>query len=122
MLSSNVISMVKDISSKCLLPPVEDRGELETKFAEAVGAALDASMDGLEKAHKDAIDIVSAEEDKVQNLQNGLDESNSLKEKADGSLAEANEEESEATKKLTEAEAALATHTQKEKALQPKKT
>ena len=46
--------------------PVDNRELLETKFAEAVGAALDASIDGLTKAHKDATDVVAAEEEKVQ--------------------------------------------------------
>merc|ERR550537_391394 len=69
MLSENVVAMVKEISEKCLLPPVENREPLETKFAEAVGAALDASMNGLAKAPKEAIDTVTDEEAKVQSLQ-----------------------------------------------------
>jgi chromosome segregation ATPase len=121
MLSPNVVAMVKEISEKCLLPPVENRAPLETKFAEAVGAALNASMEGLEKAHKDATDVVTADEEKVQNLDNALTEANSLKEKADDSLTKANEAEVEATGKKSESEAALAAHDKEEKGLQPKK-
>merc|ERR1719160_2326982 len=99
--------MVKEIADKCLLPPVETREPLETKFAEAVGTALDAAIDGLTKAHNDANDVVAAEEEKVQNLGNGL--------------AEANEAELEATGKRTDADSALKTHVEEEKTPQPKK-
>jgi chromosome segregation ATPase len=121
MLSPNVIAMVKEIADKCLLPPVENREPLETKFAEAVGVALDASMDGLAKAHKEAIDTVTDEEAKVQSLQDALTECNTMKEKADDSLATANEEELQATGKKTEAESTLADHVKEEQLLQPKK-
>jgi hypothetical protein len=120
-LSPNVVAMVKEIAEKCLLPAVENREDLETKFAEAVGAALNASVDGLAKSHQDTIDIVTAEEAKVENLQGALTEANSLKEKADESLAAANEAELQATAKKTEAEGALSTHMEEEKQLQPKK-
>jgi len=121
MLSPNVVAMVKEIADKCLLPPVETREPLETKFAEAVGAALDASIDGLAKAHQDATDVVAAEEEKVQGLGAALTEAAATKDAADESLAKANEDELEATGKRTEAEAALSTHVAEEKALQPKK-
>merc|ERR1719473_1451032 len=113
--------MVKEVAEKCLIPAVENREPLETKFAEAVGVALDASMDGLAKAHKEAIDTVTDEEKKVQTLQEGLDESNSLKEKSDESLASATEAEMQATEKKNDAENALAAHVEEEKGLQPKK-
>merc|ERR1719313_540488 len=113
--------MVKEVAEKCLLPPVENREPLETKFAEAVGATLNASMEGLAKAHTDATEIVADEEKKVQDLENALDEANSLKEKSDESLTAANEAELQATEKKTEAESALATHIEEEKGLQPKK-
>merc|ERR1719333_312986 len=110
-----------EIADKCLLPPVETREPLETKFAEAVGTALDAAIDGLTKAHNDANDVVAAEEEKVQNLGNGLTEAVSMKEKSDESLAAANEAELEATGKRTDADSALKTHVEEEKTLQPKK-
>jgi hypothetical protein len=121
MLSPNVLEMVKEIADKCLLPPVETRELLETKFAEAVGTALDAANDGLTKAHNDANDVVASEEEKVQNLGNGLTEAVSMKEKSDDSLAAANEAELEATGKKTDADSALKTHVEEEKTLQPKK-
>jgi hypothetical protein len=121
MLSQNVVAMVKEIAEKCLLPPVEERQELETKFAEAVGAALDSSIEGLSKAHQEAIDTVADEETKVNSLEAALTESNALKEKADQSLATANEEETQAMAKKTEAESTLATHVAEEKTLGPKK-
>jgi len=121
MLSQNVVTMVKEVAEKCLLPPVENRDPLETKFAEAVGAALNSSMDGLAKAHQDTIDIVADEEAKVTSLENALTEANSLKEKADESLQNANEAELAATEKKTEAENTLATHALEEKGLEPKK-
>merc|ERR1719353_1841998 len=78
-------------------------------------------MEGLAKAHTDATEIVADEEKKVQDLQNALDEANTLKEKADDSLANANSAELEASGKKTEAESTLATHVEEEKGLQPKK-
>merc|ERR1719197_686903 len=113
--------MVKEVAEKCLLPPVENRDPLETKFAEAVGAALNSSMDGLAKAHQDTIDIVADEEAKVKSLEDALTEANSLKEKADESLQNANEAELAATEKKTEAENTLAAHVLEEKGLEPKK-
>merc|ERR1719460_2194896 len=122
MLTPNVVNMVKEVAEKCLLPPVENREVLETKFAEAVGAALNSAIEGLEKAHKDANDVVADEEQKVQSLQDTLNESNSAKEKADESLENATQTELQATEKKTEAESTLSAHSVEEKALQPKKT
>ena len=119
MISNNVVTMVKEVAEKCLLPAVEERDPLETKFAEAVGAALDASIDGLAKAHQDATDVVAAEEEKVQGLGAALTEAAATKDAADESLAKATEDELEATGKRTEADAALSTHVAEEKALQP---
>jgi chromosome segregation ATPase len=121
MLSENVVTMVKEVSEKCLLPAVENRDPLETKFAEAVGAALDASMNGLAKAHSDATDFVAENETAVGHLETALFESNSMKEKADESLQNATDAEMQAQEKKTEAENALETHTKEEKGLQPKK-
>jgi len=121
MLSKNVVAMVKEVSEKCILPPVENREPLETKFAEAVGATLNASMDGLTKAHTDATETVADEENKVKSLQDSLDEANSMKEKADESLQAATESEMQATEKKNDAENALSTHVEEEKGLQPKK-
>merc|ERR1719453_2059129 len=78
-------------------------------------------MDGLAKAHTEALDVVTEEETKVQSLQDALTESNTLKEKADESLQNANEAELQATEKKTEAESTLATHAKEEQGLQPKK-
>merc|ERR1719420_1546222 len=121
MLTPNVVNMVKEVAEKCLLPPVENRDPLETKFAEAVGAALDSAMQGLEKAHSDQNDLVADEEKKVQDLENALTEANTMKEKSDESLQSANEAETEATAKKLEAETTLAGHVEEEKGLQPKK-
>ena len=101
--------------------PVDNRELLETKFAEAVGAALDASIDGLTKAHKDATDVVAAEEEKIQNLVEALIEANSMKEKSDDSFAKANDAELAATFKKEDAESALSAHVKEEKTLQSKK-
>merc|ERR1719484_105560 len=114
MLSPNVVAMVKEVSEKCLLPPVEHREPLETKFAEAVGAALDASMDGLAKAHTDGNELVSEEEKKVQTLDDSLTGANTTKEKSDESLQNANEAETQATAKKLEAETTLADHKKEE--------
>merc|ERR1719353_2260223 len=73
------------------------------------------------KAHNDANDVVASEEEKVQNLGNGLTEAVSMKEKSDDSLAAANEAELEATGKKTDADSALKIHVEEEKTLQPKK-
>jgi len=97
MLTPNVVAMVQEVAEKCLIPPVENREPLETKFAEAVGAALDSSIDGLTKAHSDANEVVADEEKKVQSLVDALTESNTLKEKADESLQNANDAEMAAT-------------------------
>merc|ERR1719235_2551151 len=113
--------MVKEVAEKCLLPPVENREPLETKFAEAVGAALNASIDGLTKAHSDATEFVADEEKKVKALEDALTEANTMKEKSDEALQAANEADLEATAKKSEAETALASHQVEEKALQPKK-
>merc|ERR1719218_575091 len=121
MLSPNVVNMVKEVAEKCLLPPVENREPLETKFAEAVGETLNASIDGLTKAHQDANEIVADEEKKVQNLDDALTQANTLKEKSDESLQEANEAETQATDKKIEAETTLSNHVEEEKGLQPKK-
>jgi len=121
MLSKNVVDMVKEVAEKCLIPAVENREPLETKFAEAVGETIESAMDGLAKAHTEALELVAAEEKKVQTLQEGLDESNSLKEKSDESLASATEAEMQATEKKNDAENALAAHVEEEKGLQPKK-
>merc|ERR1719313_2159074 len=53
--------MVKEVAGMCLLPAVENRDPLETKFAEAVGETLDAAMEGLAKAHTDALETKFAE-------------------------------------------------------------
>merc|ERR1719331_1400514 len=113
--------MVKEVAEKCLIPAVENRDPLETKLGEAVGETLESAMDGLAKAHTDALELVADEEKKVQTLQEGLDESNSLKEKSDESLASATEAEMQATEKKNDAENALAAHVEEEKGLQPKK-
>merc|ERR1719473_2656336 len=113
--------MVKEVAEKCLIPAVENREPLETKFAEAVGETIESAMDGLAKAHTEALELVADEEKKVQTLQEGLDESNSLKEKSDESLASATEAEMQATGKKNDAENALAAHVEEEKGLQPKK-
>merc|ERR1719502_422561 len=91
--------MVKEVAGKCLLPAVENRDPLETKFAEAVGETLDAAMEGLAKAHTDALEIVADEEKKVQSLQS------------------ATEAEMQATEKKNDAENALAAHAEEEKGL-----
>merc|ERR1719482_2173090 len=121
MLTKNVVDMVEEVAEKCLMPPVEHREPLETKFAEAVGAALETSMDGLSKAHTDANETVADEEKKVQTLDDSLTESNSMKEKSDESLKNANEAETQATEKKLDAESTLANHVEEEKGLQPKK-
>jgi len=121
MLTPNVVNMVKEVAEKCLLPPVENRDPLETKFAEAVGAALESAMQGLAKAHSEQNDFVADEEKKVQDLENTLTEANTMKEKSDESLQSANEAETEATAKKLESETTLAGHVEEEKGLQPKK-
>merc|ERR1719161_1154251 len=73
-----------------------------------VGQSLQTAMEGLQKAHKDAIDGVTAEEEKVKSLQDALDSANTLKDEADKALADA-------------AEAELENHVWEENGLQPKK-
>merc|ERR1719498_978873 len=113
--------MVKSVADKCLMTPVETREELEVTFAKVVGQAVQTALEGLQKAHKEAIDEVAVEEDKVKNLQDALDSANTLKEQADKALEEAQAAQGLATEKKTEAETELENHVEEENGLQPKK-
>merc|ERR1719353_2264615 len=65
--------MVKSVADKCLLNPVENRDEIELTFAKVVGQAVQTALEGLQKAHKDAIEAVTQEEEKVKALQEALE-------------------------------------------------
>merc|ERR1719240_608246 len=88
MLPESVVHMVKSVADKCLLTPVENRDDLESTFAKVVGQAIQTALEGLQKAHKDAIDSVAEEDEKVKALQANLDSANTLKEQADKALEE----------------------------------
>merc|ERR1719171_2511012 len=121
MLPFSVVEMVKSVADKCLMSTVETRDELELTFAKVVGQAVQTALEGLQKAHKDAIDDVATEEGKVKELQAALDSANTLKEQADKALEEAQEAQKLASEKKTEAENELETHVEEENGLQPKK-
>merc|ERR1719181_410624 len=63
MLPTSVVEMVKSVADKCLLSPVENRDEIELTFAKVVGQAVQTALEGLQKAHKDAIDEAATEEE-----------------------------------------------------------
>merc|ERR1719235_2400872 len=113
--------MVKSVADKCLMTTVETRDELELTFAKVVGQAVQTALEGLQKAHKDAIADVAAEEEKVNALQEALDSANKLKEQADKALEEAQEAQIAASEKKSDAETELENHVEEENGLQPKK-
>merc|ERR1719498_341018 len=113
--------MVKSVADKCLMTTVETRDELELTFAKVVGQAVQTALEGLQKAHKEAIEDVATEEEKVKALQEALDAANTLKEQADKALEEAQEAQRAASEKKSEAENELETHVEEENGLQPKK-
>merc|ERR1719305_1707403 len=121
MLPTSVVEMVKSVADKCLLSPVENRDEIELTFAKVVGQAVQTALEGLQKAHKDAIDDVASEEEKVKALQDALDSANALKEQADKALEEAQEAQRAASEKKSDAETELENHIDEENGLQPKK-
>jgi len=121
MLPESVVAMVKSVAGKCLMTPVETRDDLEATFARVVGQSLQTAMEGLQKAHKDAIDGVTAEEEKVKSLQDTLDSANTLKDEADKALADADEAQLRASEKKSDAESELENHVWEENGLQPKK-
>jgi len=122
MLPASVVHMVKSCADKCLMTPVENRDDLETTFAEVVGKALQTAIEGLQKAHQDAIEGVTTEEGKVRELQKALDSANALKEEADKALKDAEEAQLRASEKKSDAESELENHVEEENGLQPKKT
>merc|ERR1719247_3442517 len=122
MLPSSVVEMVKSVADKCLLSPVENRDEIELTFAKVVGQAVQTALEGLQKAHKEAIEAVTQEEEKVKALQDALDSANALKEQADKALEEAQEAQRTASEKKSDAESELENHVEEENGLQPKKT
>merc|ERR1719379_2931224 len=113
--------MVKSVADKCLMTTVETRDDLELTFAKVVGQAVQTALEGLQKAHKDAIEEVATEEEKVKALQDALDSANTLKEQADKALQEAQEARDTASEKKSEAESELENHIDEENGLQPKK-
>merc|ERR1719460_2714474 len=121
MLPTSVVEMVKSVADKCLLSPVENRDEIELTFAKVVGQAVQTALEGLQKAHQDAIEAVTQEEEKVKALQDALDSANTLKEQADKALEEAQEAQRSASEKKSDAETELETHVEEENGLQPKK-
>merc|ERR1719506_24728 len=121
MLPTSVVEMVKSVADKCLLSPVENRDEIELTFAKVVGQAVQTALEGLQKAHKEAIEAVATEEEKVKSLQEALDSANTLKEQADKALEEAEEAQRSASEKKSDAENELETHVEEENGLQPKK-
>jgi len=121
MLPDSVVAMVKSVADKCLMTTVETRDELELTFAKVVGQAVQTALEGLQKAHKDAIDEVAVEEEKVKDLEAALASANELKEQADKALEEAQEAQRSASDKKSEAETELETHIDEENGLQPKK-
>merc|ERR1719218_579141 len=112
--------MVKSVADKCLMTFVENRDELESTFAGVVGQAVQVALEGLQKAHQEAIDGVSDEEEKVKALQEALDSANTLKDQADKALADAQEAQQRASEKKSDAELQLETHVDEENQLQPK--
>merc|ERR1719171_594164 len=121
MLPISVVEMVKSVADKCLLSTVETRDELEVTFAKVVGQAVQTALEGLQKAHKEAIADVTSEEEKVKALQDALDSANTLKEQADKALEEAQDAQRAASEKKSDAETELETHIEEENGLQPKK-
>jgi chromosome segregation ATPase len=121
MLPDSVVNMVKSVADKCLMTPVENRDELESTFAKVVGEAVQTGLEGLKKAHKDSIEAVAEEEEKVKGLDAVLAEANTLKDQADKALDEAQEAQKEASGKKSDAETELETHIEEEDGLQPKK-
>merc|ERR550514_1969154 len=121
MLPTSVVEMVKSVADKCLLSPVENRDEIELTFAKVVGQAVQTALEGLQKAHKEAIEAVTQEEEKVKALQDALDSANALKEQADKALEEAQEAQRTASEKKSDAETELENHVDEENGLQPKK-
>jgi len=121
MLPTTVVEMVKSVADKCLMTPVENRDELETTFANVVGQAVKTAMEGLQQAHKDAVDGVTVEEEKVQELQTTLDSANTAKDEADKALTGAQEAQQGASEKKSDAETELENHLEEEAGLQPKK-
>jgi DNA repair exonuclease SbcCD ATPase subunit len=121
MLPPSVVEMVKSVADKCLMNTVENRDELESTFAKVVGEAVQTALEGLQKAHKEAIEGVTAEEEKVQALQEALDSANTLKEQADKALEDANGAQIQASEKKSDAETELENHVEEENGLQPKK-
>merc|ERR1719305_2235084 len=69
MLPTSVVEMVKSVADKCLLSPVENRDEIELTFAKVVGQAVQTALEGLQKAHKEAIEAVTQEEEKDKALE-----------------------------------------------------
>merc|ERR1719335_456446 len=114
--------MVKSVADKCLMTTVETRDELELTFAKVVGQAVQTALEGLQKAHKEAIADVTSEEEKVKSLQDALDSANTLKEEADKALKDAEEAQLRASEKKSDAESELENHVEEENGLQPKKT
>merc|ERR1719171_879872 len=121
MLPVSVVEMVKSVADKCLLHPVENRDEIELTFAKVVGQAVQTALEGLQKAHKEAIEAVTEEEEKVKALQEALDSANALKEQADKALEEAQEAQRTASEKKSDAETELENHVEEENGLQPQK-
>merc|ERR1719305_15918 len=121
MLPTSVVEMVKSVADKCLLSPVENRDEIELTFAKVVGQAVQTALEGLQKAHKEAIDEVATEEEKVKGLADALDAATTLKEQADKALEEAQEAQRTASEKKSDAETELENHVEEENGLQPKK-
>merc|ERR1719460_2640470 len=121
MLPVSVVEMVKSVADKCFLNPVENRDEIELTFAKVVGQAVQTALEGLQKAHKDAIEAVTQEEEKVKALQDALDSANTLKEQADKALEEAQEAQRTASEKKSDAETELENHVEEENGLEPKK-
>merc|ERR1719506_1314760 len=103
MLPTSVVEMVKSVADKCLLSPVENRDEIELTFAKVVGQAVQTALEGLQKAHKEAIEAVTQEEEK------------------DKALEEAQEAQRTASEKKSDAETELENHVEEENGLQPKK-
>merc|ERR1719261_1156561 len=121
MLPVSVVEMVKSVADKCLLNPVENRDEIELTFAKVVGQAVQTALEGLQKAHKEAIEAVTEEEEKVKALQDALDSANTLKEQADKAVEDAQEAQRTASEKKSDAETELENHVEEENGLQPKK-
>merc|ERR1719182_1090960 len=103
MLPTSVVEMVKSVADKCLLSPVENRDEIELTFAKVVGQAVQTALEGLQKAHKEAIEAVTQEEE------------------ADKALQDAQEAQRTASEKKSDAETELENHVEEENGLQPKK-